>query len=482
MTPLAELLLKMTLVLALALVLAAVVPRRLPALRHLVLLLALGIVAMLPLVVLAPPILTVRLPQKPAPASPVPDPAPHRVGPTPLLPERELPPAFPWESVALASYGLGAGVLAIRLLRDRLALYRLLRTAQASAFHTPFPVLIVTRTTVPLACGTLHRVIVLPYVAAEWESERLDVVLRHESAHLSRRDPLWQLFAELLCTFGWFHPLVWLVAHRLRLEAEAACDRRVLDSGIAPDRYAHHLLEVAVMLKNQTRPVAPAMARTQKLEGRVRTILGYRPAAPGRLVTTSLLACGLLALPLVATRPKAFAQESKPALPAVAKKPSIALPKKPVVVALKPAQESSVEAKRKEKAERLALEAEKALRNRRDHENALMIRGELAQDKARKTFDERIATTKARYELQIEALREDLEELKLKLRDLDTRVTDKQLEIVEKELLVSSGHTSVVGQKRQLELLQQMIQETRQRREDLRNQIQKLRAMQAAVR
>ena len=47
------------------------------------------------------------------------------------------------------------------------------------------------------------------------------------------------------CALYWFNPLVWLLAARLGVEAERACDDAVLLAGVPPTEYADSLLAVA---------------------------------------------------------------------------------------------------------------------------------------------------------------------------------------------------------------------------------------------
>ena len=57
------------------------------------------------------------------------------------------------------------------------------------------------------------------------------MVIRHERAHIQRRDWLWQSFAQVMTAIFWFHPLMWLAASQLRNEAEHAADDATLAAG-----------------------------------------------------------------------------------------------------------------------------------------------------------------------------------------------------------------------------------------------------------
>jgi bla regulator protein blaR1 len=94
----------------------------------------------------------------------------------------------------------------------------------------------------PLTWGSNPAVILLPEDALDWPAEHRRVVLRHELAHIARKDALAQLVAGVACGVYWFHPLVWIAARRLRAECERACDDRVLSSGTPAADYAAHLL------------------------------------------------------------------------------------------------------------------------------------------------------------------------------------------------------------------------------------------------
>ena len=131
------------------------------------------------------------------------------------------------------------------------------------------------RITVPMVWGFLRPVILLPVDAGHWQTERLRAVLLHELAHIKRSDWTTQMVAQVACAVYWFNPLVWFVAHRMRIEAEQACDDHVLNAGYRSTDYAQHLLDVTrnVKIAKTTSIAAVAVARSSKIETRLRTVL-----------------------------------------------------------------------------------------------------------------------------------------------------------------------------------------------------------------
>jgi beta-lactamase regulating signal transducer with metallopeptidase domain len=154
----------------------------------------------------------------------------------------------------------------------------------------------------PMTFGVLRATLLLPASAQEWPIERQDAVLRHELAHIRRRDSLTQLLSDAACAAYWFHPLVWVAAHRLRVEREHACDDAVVVGGTSPAEYAAGLLEIARSMRAPA-PLAGsahAMARRSRLRVRIQALLEDRARAdrlrPARLVPACALAMGALAL------------------------------------------------------------------------------------------------------------------------------------------------------------------------------------------
>jgi beta-lactamase regulating signal transducer with metallopeptidase domain len=88
----------------------------------------------------------------------------------------------------------------------------------------------------------------------------------HELAHLKRRDLLWGWTTEIAQLVYFFHPLVWWVGYRLRLERELAGDQLAMaHSGHPPADYAQTLVQVVSHASQQAGVQAAAM--TAELKG-----------------------------------------------------------------------------------------------------------------------------------------------------------------------------------------------------------------------
>ncbi len=126
---------------------------------------------------------------------------------------------------------------------------------------------------VPMVFGWLRPVILLPESAHQWPQDRREAVIRHERAHIQRRDCWWSLLIEAATMVFWFLPLVWIVAWKARQEAERASDDAVLRAGEEPGRYAQHLIEIARQANGWEAAAGIAMAEPSQLERRVVSVL-----------------------------------------------------------------------------------------------------------------------------------------------------------------------------------------------------------------
>ena len=130
----------------------------------------------------------------------------------------------------------------------------------------------------PFTGGIFRPLILLPSNIDSWSVERFRIVMLHELGHVERWDVLVQRVARIATAMFWFHPLVWLVARRLRIERERACDEFVLTCGTKPSDYSQQLVEIAFEYCSPRRILAAAMtmATQSTLEHRIRFILNNR--------------------------------------------------------------------------------------------------------------------------------------------------------------------------------------------------------------
>lgn len=190
--------------------------------------------------------------------------------------------------VAIGVARLVYGLCAVRQLRRRAAalggadlarVERLAVRSSPAARATGFLETGVLRA--PATIGCLSPVVLLPAPWRAWSDERLAAVLRHELAHVERRDYVLNLVATAVRLAWWWHPAAWLMARRLSLTAEMICDAHASD-GRGAAAYASDLLSIA----RRTHPSASAPAwvpgATSGLTARIDAILQERALAPRR--------------------------------------------------------------------------------------------------------------------------------------------------------------------------------------------------------
>ncbi len=132
-----------------------------------------------------------------------------------------------------------------------------------------------SRISVPVLWGFFKPVLLLPADVVTWPVERLRVVLLHELAHLKRFDGISLILTRIAACIFWYHPLAWSLERAGRNDCERACDDLVLGCGTKPSDYADHLLAIARSMPtfDPFRSVTLAMSRKSQLEGRLLSIL-----------------------------------------------------------------------------------------------------------------------------------------------------------------------------------------------------------------
>lgn len=297
---LTELAIKATLLIAFAGLTTLALRRSSAAIRHLLWLSALSALVILPLTIIAIPAWHPDVPQAATLASTARTIVTVAAG--------SQAKTVPWSSIILGVWAAGTLLLLVRITLAQV------RASSLIGRSVPFRsgVAICHETDVPLVAGLLHPVILLPDAAIEWSGDRLELVLRHESAHTHRKDTLSQLVGDIACALYWPLPWVWLAARKLRTEAELACDDGVLNSGRRASDYAGHLIDIVRGLSGRERIPQGGipMARLNQLELRLHSMLARnvnRRAATPRALLAAALGAILFLIPISALDVPSFA-------------------------------------------------------------------------------------------------------------------------------------------------------------------------------
>lgn len=98
----------------------------------------------------------------------------------------------------------------------------------------------------PFVCGVLRPRLVLPRGLKESIGERvLSLVLLHELGHIRRGDLIWGWIPQIARMIYFFHPFVYWVGQRIKIERELACDQIALSTtGAGAGEYADTLVRI----------------------------------------------------------------------------------------------------------------------------------------------------------------------------------------------------------------------------------------------
>ena len=145
-------------------------------------------------------------------------------------------------------------------LQNRLGLTRVIRYAQCQWLEAPAVI------------GWFRPIVFLPFTALTGLSEaQLRAVIAHELAHIKRMDSFVNAFQVVVETLLFYHPAVWWLNQRVRLERENCCD----DAAIALCGNAVEYARALTLMEEWR--VAPALAMAANrgsLSARITRLLG----------------------------------------------------------------------------------------------------------------------------------------------------------------------------------------------------------------
>jgi len=170
---------------------------------------------------------------------------------------------------------------------------------------------------VPTVVGWLRPVVLLPVASLSGLSmQQIEMVLAHELAHIRRHDFIVNLMQSVVETLLFYHPAVWWISRRIRIEREHCCDDLAVAVFGDPVQYARALTRFEELRLGAQSVLA---ANGGSLIARIRRLVvakaesanwSSRWAAGAALITVVAVVLIAPALPLFANRD---AQTPKPA-------------------------------------------------------------------------------------------------------------------------------------------------------------------------
>ncbi|HLJ94603.1 MAG TPA: M56 family metallopeptidase [Gemmataceae bacterium] len=195
----------------------------------------------------------------------------------------------PWLPILVTGWVAGMSVCSLRPLLGWLMLHRLgtvgafaggpvlgesvPRIAARLGMTRTVSVLRSTLAKTPLVIGYLRPVLLVPVdIVAQLPLKELEAILAHELAHIHRHDFLVNLWQISLETVFFYHPAVWSLSRRLRVEREHCCDDIALSVIGDPVCYGRALLHVEELCAPE--PLLALGASGSSLPNRIRRLIG----------------------------------------------------------------------------------------------------------------------------------------------------------------------------------------------------------------
>lgn len=165
------------------------------------------------------------------------------------------------------------------------------------------------RVSTPVVIGFIRPVVLLPVgLATGLTTKQIEAILAHELAHVKRFDYLVNLLQSLAEVVYFFHPALWWVSSRVRIEREHCCDDIAIE--VCGDKlaFARALAEVESFRQSPALAMAFASKKGMMLQ-RVKRVLGVTEK-PQRRMSPNLLI--LFVLLVFGVSVYAFQQDGKP--------------------------------------------------------------------------------------------------------------------------------------------------------------------------
>ncbi|MVN20365.1 M56 family metallopeptidase [Mucilaginibacter arboris] len=134
---------------------------------------------------------------------------------------------------------------------------------------------------VPLTIGFFKPVIVFPIALINQLSvEQTEAILLHELAHIKRADYLLNILLNIIQSFLFFNPAVWLMNREIDKYREQCCDDLVIENSADKLIYAQALLAIEEYRSTQLNLALAANGKKYTLLNRIKRITNMKTTSP----------------------------------------------------------------------------------------------------------------------------------------------------------------------------------------------------------
>ncbi len=116
------------------------------------------------------------------------------------------------------------------------------------------------------------------YLPSDMDKEA-ELVLRHERAHLKRKDHIWKPLGFVILAIYWFNPVMWLSYILLCRDIELACDERVIRDMENADKRAYSEALLTCSVPQKMISACPVAFGEVGVKKRIKSVLNYKKPA-----------------------------------------------------------------------------------------------------------------------------------------------------------------------------------------------------------
>lgn len=163
----------------------------------------------------------------------------------------------------------------------------------------------------PFILGIIRPRIYLP---SGLDEETKKYVLKHETAHLGRKDYLWKPLGFLVLSVYWFQPLCWAAYILMCGDIEYACDEKVIKGETESARVDYCKALLACSMPRKMIAACPVAFGENGVKGRVKNMMNYKK--PTFWISSISIVIVVIVAVCFATSPKGKEADNEKTAPA----------------------------------------------------------------------------------------------------------------------------------------------------------------------